>query len=298
MAQPNELYLLVNADTPSFKIGVAANTLRRAQGLPEKIAYERSYSIKLISGNAYKIERTIHYLFREHKVEKPRGDGFTEWFSIDALDAVVVFIETNKALLGVSGVEPLDLAELEELRAASRSPAEDDPDKVARRQERDLLLAEERQEDLAAATSHNAQVLAALKALCDSDQFRGVLKVKGRHDGSDLYRFFLPLPEGDERPSLIDPLGDIELNTLIASNGRGSVLVSCEAATPCPIVAYDFASFLFEPEEAQYPLFEAIHALLQSQLLEPTDADWAEANGHHQFFASQPSVFDLLAEAL
>jgi len=298
MTQPRELYLLVSADTPSFKIGVAANTLRRAQGLPEKIAYERSYSIKLSSGNAYKAEKTMHYLFREHKVEKPRGDGFTEWFSIDAFDAVVAFIEANKALLGVARIEPIDLAELEELRTAARSAAETDPDKAARRQEKVRLLAEKRQEALAAATRHNAQVLAALKALYDSDQFRGVLRVKGRRDGGDLYRFFLPLPEGDEKPSLIDPLGDIELNTLIASNGRGSVLVSCEAATPCPVVAYDFASFLFEPEEAQYPLFEAIHALLQSQLLEPTDADWAEANDHHQFFASQPSVFDMLAEAL
>lgn len=93
------IYLLVSKAGDGFKIGIAKDTKRRAKTLPEEIDEERSYEYPVKDGDAHRVERALHRLFREYRIPRPRGDGYTEWFDIDVLPRVKRIIDVHGASL-------------------------------------------------------------------------------------------------------------------------------------------------------------------------------------------------------
>ena len=93
------LYLLVAADRSAFKIGVSINPTQRMSDLPEDFDRQRSVQFKCDEREVYKVEKTLHFLFRKNRTEKSFGDGYTEWFSIDCFDEAC--IENNTKCLSV-----------------------------------------------------------------------------------------------------------------------------------------------------------------------------------------------------
>lgn len=100
------LYLLRNRKDNAFKIGVSAVPARRGRGLPQPIDWHQSLKIPMDGGDAFKVEKLVHYLFREHGVPMPRCDGYTEWFAIEASDDVLAFLAHQQIRLGIGEPEP------------------------------------------------------------------------------------------------------------------------------------------------------------------------------------------------
>ncbi|MCC4600183.1 GIY-YIG nuclease family protein [Xanthomonas melonis] len=101
------LYLLLNKEATAFKIGVAFQPLTRGAQLPQSIDSEKSLQIPMAGGSAIKVEKVLHYLFQSQSFEMPRGDGYTEWFVMDALGDVLKFIDEQKDRLGIGVPEPI-----------------------------------------------------------------------------------------------------------------------------------------------------------------------------------------------
>lgn len=105
MTSLNYLYLLVHEAGDAFKIGVSITPARRAKALPDPIDLHRSLQYRAVAGDAYRAEKALHYFFRDYAVERPFGDGYTEWFKITALPEVLRFCSENLGLLGLAGPE-------------------------------------------------------------------------------------------------------------------------------------------------------------------------------------------------
>jgi hypothetical protein len=101
------LYLLVDGAGDGFKIGVSTDPSQRMASLPERIDVTKSFQIKCGEKNSYRVEKTLHLLFRNHHLKKERGDGYTEWFSMDCFEAVQDFIRSQRDLLGWTHFEPI-----------------------------------------------------------------------------------------------------------------------------------------------------------------------------------------------
>ncbi len=99
------LYLLANRDATAFKIGVSFQPIIRSARLPQEIDSEKSLQIPMIGGSASKVEKILHYLFQSQSFAMPRGDGYTEWFAIEALSDVLSFLEEQKIRLGIGPPE-------------------------------------------------------------------------------------------------------------------------------------------------------------------------------------------------
>ncbi len=57
------------------------------------------------------LEKTLHHVFRNNRVNVQIGDGYTEWFSLDALPNVLRYLEEQQAVLGASAPEALTVPE-------------------------------------------------------------------------------------------------------------------------------------------------------------------------------------------
>lgn len=101
------LYLLRTQEASAFKIGVSQNPYSRGIGLPQKIDWANSLQAKVVDGDAYKAERVLHYLFREHRRPMQGGSGYTEWFDGNAWAQVVEFVSVQQGMLGVGPLEPV-----------------------------------------------------------------------------------------------------------------------------------------------------------------------------------------------
>lgn len=97
----SHLYLLVEVGSEAFKIGKADDPTRRAAVLPNRINFGRSLAFAFPAQHVIRAEKTLHFLFRKHRLaNRPRADGSTEWFRIEAFDDVKRFLWVNRALLG------------------------------------------------------------------------------------------------------------------------------------------------------------------------------------------------------
>jgi hypothetical protein len=135
------LYILVNKEQSAFKIGISRHPYYRAKTLPVDIDTERSLEIEIRDGNALKAERALQYLFRHWRYDMPRGDGFTEWFRIDALVEIMSFARAHADKLGIGHIRALTVPDLP--ASPSRVP----------------LRERERAERLELAKVHNQRVL-------------------------------------------------------------------------------------------------------------------------------------------
>lgn len=59
------LYLLKSRDGEAFKIGVSLDPARRSAALPQAIDLSQSVQVNVAKGSAYKVEKVLHYLFRD-----------------------------------------------------------------------------------------------------------------------------------------------------------------------------------------------------------------------------------------
>ncbi|MCP2091996.1 UNVERIFIED_ORG: hypothetical protein J2Y81_008102 [Paraburkholderia sediminicola] len=146
------LYFLVNKEQSAFKIGISRHPHRRAKALSVEIDTERSFEIEIVDGDAYRTERTLQYLFRHWRYDMPRGDGYTEWFGIDALAEVISFARAHADKLGLGSIRALKVPN----RPASSGhviPLRESREARAERRAR------ERAELMARAEAHNGQVL-------------------------------------------------------------------------------------------------------------------------------------------
>lgn len=177
------LYLLVSQDGSAFKIGVSRNPVIRAAQLPIAINYERSLELEFCSGSAVKTERALHYLFREHRRPMPKGDGYTEWFRIQALAGVLGLIEREGKAFGVKEMRSIapqiddqEVASIRERTKAAKNDA-----RRARQEKRKASYVE----TLVDAKDHNTTELCRLKQILGEFDARG-LEV-GRCSKNRLY---------------------------------------------------------------------------------------------------------------
>lgn len=90
------VYLLVSEDHSSFKVGVSLNPLKRVSQLPENIDVERSFQFSCQRSDAFRAEKSIHFLFDKYRLNKDKSDGYTEWFYYSGFDEIQKFVIHNQ----------------------------------------------------------------------------------------------------------------------------------------------------------------------------------------------------------
>lgn len=129
------LYLLVAEDNASFKIGVSKTPETRMRSVAGSFDYGQSWQIQCRDGTAYRIEKTLHFLFRQHRIEVERSDGYTEWFAMDCFNKVLQFLHDHHQDLDWLSAAPI---------IASNVACEQDLAAQARARTERLLLKEAR----------------------------------------------------------------------------------------------------------------------------------------------------------
>lgn len=158
MTQTNatHIYLLWHATDGVFKLGRANDVHARIRCLSDPIDLERSRHIRVPNATlANRLEKLCHALFGEFaRPREHRADGYTEWFDQEAFDRVVAFLESNRVVMGCGPVCPLPA----KVRAPSFT-GDEDPQRVARREERERRELAKAKRDEKQREEFNAQAL-------------------------------------------------------------------------------------------------------------------------------------------
>jgi hypothetical protein len=101
------VYFGITEDRSGFKIGVSSNPLRRNSQLTDKIDLENSIQFGFKRSDAFKVEKSIHFLFDKNRITKDKGDGYTEWFDFSAFDEIFNFIINNRDKFKWISYEPI-----------------------------------------------------------------------------------------------------------------------------------------------------------------------------------------------
>jgi hypothetical protein len=225
----NILYILVNKEQSAFKIGISRHPHYRAKTLPVEIDTERSLEIEIHDGNAHKAERMLQYLFRHRRYDMPRGDGYTEWFQIDALAEVLSFARAHAGKLGIAHIRALKVPD----RAADTNTFRHHESREARLQRR----AQERAERLERASAHNQRVLEWHKdvfmQMKESNVMAGLIRPRPDDPFGDGYLYL----QGDQRVRWADVLFENKegLNRTIGS-GFSVIFSGCYCDADYPLV--------------------------------------------------------------
>jgi len=95
MNNPSHLYLLLFPAKKMMKVGKANNIYNRIQSLRRswgEVDYEHSYRIALPQSEVFKLEKILHFLLAKFQTGIDAGDGYTELFSIEALEPAIKHI--------------------------------------------------------------------------------------------------------------------------------------------------------------------------------------------------------------
>lgn len=95
MDTPSLLYLLLFPAKKMMKVGKANNIYNRIQSLRRswgEVDYEHSYRIALPQSEVFKLEKMLHFLLAKYQTGIDAGDGYTELFSIEALEPAIKHI--------------------------------------------------------------------------------------------------------------------------------------------------------------------------------------------------------------
>jgi hypothetical protein len=101
------VYFGVSEDRSGFKIGVSQNPLRRNTQFSEKIDIENSMQFSCKRSDAFRIEKSIHFLFDKYRLKKDKSDGYTEWFDFSIFYEVRKFVINNQDKFKWIGFEPI-----------------------------------------------------------------------------------------------------------------------------------------------------------------------------------------------
>ena len=101
------IYFGIAKDLSGFKIGVSRNPIKRASSFSTEIELADSMQFRCKRSDAFRMEKTIHFLFGKHRLAKDKADGYTEWFDFAALDEVRGFVVTNKDKFNWLSFEPM-----------------------------------------------------------------------------------------------------------------------------------------------------------------------------------------------
>lgn len=106
MAEVSNLYLLVFPTRRVMKVGKADDVYTRSQTLKRcwgEVDYEASYQVEAAQNIVFRLEKSLLCLLSSHAVDFEKGDGYTEVFSIDALEFALKQIELYIASGVISG---------------------------------------------------------------------------------------------------------------------------------------------------------------------------------------------------
>lgn len=156
------LYLLLNSEATAFKIGVAFQPLARGAQLPQSIDSEKSLQIPMTGGSAIKVEKVLHYLFQSYAFEMPRGDGYTEWFAMNALGDLLKFLDEQRDRLRIGVPEPIPPK-----ASAPRQPKPQDLDLLERRRVRKEAREQRYLKERELATANNLKAVENLTILTE-----------------------------------------------------------------------------------------------------------------------------------
>jgi len=95
MDTPSFLYLLLFPAKKMMKVGKANNIYNRIQSLKRfwgDVDYAHSYPIALPQSEVFKLEKMLHFLLAKYQTGIDAGDGYTELFSIEALEPAIKHI--------------------------------------------------------------------------------------------------------------------------------------------------------------------------------------------------------------
>lgn len=103
------IYILVLENGKIFKIGKSNDIIKRYGILKSKwgnFNLTKSYQIKCKENSIFKIEKTLHYIFKDFNILPDcRYDGYIEWFDIQCYDDVIDFLNylknINKDILNI-----------------------------------------------------------------------------------------------------------------------------------------------------------------------------------------------------
>jgi hypothetical protein len=258
MTKPNKIYLLMHASGLQFKIGIAVQTHTRAGRLPDDIDLSRSLEAVVTSGRAIKVEEFLHYLFRDFSKTAERvaqgnvGDGYTEWYGIEAFDEARAIVDAHAVRLGVGPLRPVELPApraSNNLAKAGREPAirhaiEDDEYYAELLSNRD-------------ARQYNFLATRTLKTtLCE---LRSSGALMGLHidgaAGQRRARLFFSGPT--------DPVEDLTRITLLdVSRGEWSIFPAWTAIDPPGYSCLSVSDALVNGDHAGYPLAGEIWDML------------------------------------
>ncbi len=96
-AEPCYVYLAVHSAGQRFKIGLSNDPIRRFESLPEAedIDLETTVARRMPTrARASEVERALHRALAPYSLELDhQGDGYTEWFRLDAFATAVAIID-------------------------------------------------------------------------------------------------------------------------------------------------------------------------------------------------------------
>lgn len=94
-----KVYLLIHANLPVFKVGIADNVAVRAKRIGAAISHAESYAIECSTRQqAHRLEKLIHWAIEDHRCAETSQlpkDGITEWFSSSGLEKAIECISST-----------------------------------------------------------------------------------------------------------------------------------------------------------------------------------------------------------
>ena len=101
------VYFGITEDRSGFKIGVSLNPSKRNTQLFEKIDLENSMQFSCKRSDAFRMEKSIHFLFDKYRLKKEKSDGYTEWFDFSIFYEVRKFVINNQDKFKWISFEPI-----------------------------------------------------------------------------------------------------------------------------------------------------------------------------------------------
>lgn len=251
------LYLLVAADQSSFKIGVSINPTQRMSDLPGDFDRQRSVQFKCDAQEVYKVEKTLHFLFRKHRTEKSFGDGYTEWFSIDCFNDVKNFIQNNQALLSWT--------EHGLVHEPTRTDKSQTGYYALSKEEREQRQEENRRLHLQACIENNTKCLSVIREWVNLLNTAGVLL--GRFIENDGKQWIAIRNEGIDPHTVFS--SDVKIDTTMRhKDGSFNVFGSFKWSSDCPFI---FLSIEFDESEIERYAHCSINIPLVLELMQLLD---------------------------